>query len=93
MAAQSVLWLIPHTCVVSISCTVVMVLLFISSLSEYLSSTTTSQMLIDDSPSEMKLKVIFSIEFTKVPCGFIYTDNQDLLGFSAVRIARINVTH
>ena len=61
-----------------------MVLLFISSISEYLSSTTISQMLIDDSPSEMKLKVMFSIEFTKVPCSLIYTDNQDLLGFSAV---------
>ncbi len=60
-----------------------MVLLFISSLSEYLTSTTSSQMLIDDSPSEMKLRVIFTIDFTKVPCELIYTDNQDLLGFTA----------
>lgn len=70
--------------IVSISCTVIMVMLFISSLSEYLSSSTVSQMLIDDSPSEMMLKVIFNVEFTKVPCSLIYTDNQDLLGFSAV---------
>jgi len=70
--------------VVSISCTVIMVLLFISSFSEYLSSVTTSQMLIDDSPSEMKLKIAFNIDFTKVPCSLITIDNQDLLGFAAV---------
>jgi len=60
-----------------------MILLFISSLSEYLTTSTASQMLIDDSPSELKLNVIFTIDFTKVPCEMIYTDNQDLLGFNA----------
>ena len=60
-----------------------MILLFISSLSEYLSTSSMSQMLIDDSPSETKLKVSFTIDFTRVPCEFIYTDNQDALGFTA----------
>eukprot|EP00826_Nyctotherus_ovalis_P057282 TRINITY_DN7825_c0_g1_i8.p1 TRINITY_DN7825_c0_g1~~TRINITY_DN7825_c0_g1_i8.p1 ORF type:complete len:286 (-),score=88.41 TRINITY_DN7825_c0_g1_i8:47-904(-) len=69
--------------VVSISCTVIMVALFISSLSEYLTTSTMSQMLIDDSSSEAKLKIIFSIEFPSVPCDLIYMDSRDLIGFAA----------
>ena len=72
--------------IVSISCTVIMMMLFISSLSEYLSTTPMSQMLIDDSSSEVKLQVVFDIQFLRVPCSLIYVDSQDILGFSAVFI-------
>jgi len=70
--------------IVSISCAVIMIMLFISSLSEYLSSVPASQMLIDDSPSETKLRVEYHILFNKVPCSLIYMDYQDVLGFSVV---------
>lgn len=60
-----------------------MVALFVSSLSEYLSTSTTSQMLIDDSSSEAKLRVTAAIEFPNVPCDFIFMDTQDYIGFSA----------
>ena len=60
-----------------------MIVLFISSLNEYLSTSTVSQMLIDDSPSEEQLKISFIIEFPYVPCELIYMDIQDIIGFSA----------
>ena len=59
-------------------------MLFISSIGEYMSSIPASNMLIDDSPSETKVKLSFDIEFTKVPCNLLHVDNQDVLGFNAV---------
>lgn len=60
-----------------------MVVLFLSSLSEYLTTSTMSQMLIDDSYAEAKININFAIEFTKVPCDLIFMDAQDYIGFSA----------
>jgi len=68
-----------------------MVVLFISSLSEYLTTSTMSQMLIDDSSSEAMLNIIFSIEFPKVPCDLIYMDSRDLIGFTAEDLQK-NIT-
>jgi len=65
--------------VVSIVCTIIIIWLFISELSLYLTVDTQPELFVDASRGE-KLRINIDITFPDLPCAFLSVDAMDIAG-------------
>ena len=71
-------WVFTFTCinfiVVSVICTIILVLLCITEVSKYLTVAITSEMLVDISHNDDRLNINVDIVFPKMPCEVLSLD-------------------
>ncbi|PNH02264.1 Protein disulfide isomerase-like 5-4, partial [Tetrabaena socialis] len=65
---------------ISIAAAILMTFLFAAELAAFLSTTTSTQLLVDRSPQNELLKLNFNISFPALSCEFATVDVSDMLG-------------